>query len=283
MKELIRSLSPPILVQAGKRVRDRMRAPEWEYVPEGWPPQGADERIRGWGAPAIVRTNREKWPAFMRSVEGAGPLGVAHEATSVTRDLPGAHNTVMSYGYVLALASWGKSALSMLDWGGGLGHYYVIGKALLPDVDIAYHCKDLPDVSSYGRELFPEAHFYEDESCFERSYDLVFASSSLHYSEDWGRTLEQLAGAASSYLYVTRLPIVSSVPSFVVVQRPNRYGYETEYLGWFLNRDEFLQHASDAGMTLVREFIVMEDPVTRGAPEQAHYRGFLFRPGTAEG
>ena len=262
----------------GRRARNlvRRREPEWEYVPGGWPRivAGRDE---GWEAPGVLATYQSKWPSFVQAVEGPGPLGVAHEATPITRDLPGAHNTIMSYGYVLALVSRGKSAVSLLDWGGGVGHYYLLGQSLLPDVQLDYHCKDVSSLCSYGRELFPEAHFCEDESCLGRSYDLVVVSGSLQYSEDWRRTVELLAAATAGYLYVTRLPIVSRAPSFVVVQRAQRYGYETEYHGWFLNRDEFLQRVSDCGMTLVREFIVMEEPVVSGAPEQGRHAGFLFR------
>lgn len=32
----------------------------------------------------------------------------------------------------------------MLDWGGGLGAYYVYSRALLPDLELDYHCRELP-------------------------------------------------------------------------------------------------------------------------------------------
>lgn len=83
---------------------------------------------------------------------------------------------------------------------------------------------------------------------------------------------------SQDYLYVTRLPIVSKAPSFVVVQRPWPFGYETEFLGWFLNRGELLECARDSGLELTREFLIQEMPVVKGAPEQGEYRGFLFRP-----
>jgi hypothetical protein len=64
----------------------------------------------------------------------------------------------------------------------------------------------------------------------------------------------------------------------VVVQRPHACGYHTEYLGWFLNRDEFLSAAAGCGLGLRREFLIDERPPVPGAPEQAEYRGFLFQP-----
>ena len=104
-------------------------------------------------------------------------------------------------------------------------------------------------------------------------------SGSFHYTEDWKRLFRRLASATRSYLYITRLPVVHSVASFVVVQQgPSPYGYLTEYIGWFLNREEFLNHGASLGLELVREFLIHERPFVQGAPEQCEYRGYLFRP-----
>jgi putative methyltransferase (TIGR04325 family) len=106
----------------------------------------------------------------------------------------------------------------------------------------------------------------------------VLASSSLQYSEDWKSVVQKLASASRCYLYITRLPIVHQAASFVVVQRPYQYGYDTEYLGWFLNRQEFMNYMSSLQMELVREFLIQEVFSVPGAPEQGEGRGFLFRP-----
>ncbi|MFC2105498.1 methyltransferase, TIGR04325 family [Candidatus Bipolaricaulota bacterium] len=226
-----------------------------------------------------MRTQQAEWPQFLRSANRTDPLGVAHEALVPSNRGYSAHNTIMAYGYVLALAARKKDRISLLDWGGGIGHYYILSRALLPEVEIDYHCKDVPLLCQGGRELFPEARFYNDaRTCFERTYDLVLASSSLQYSEDWPGTVTQLASVSRSYLYVTRLPIVRRAASFVVIQRPYQYGYKTEYLSWVLNRQEFLNYMDSLGMTLVREFQIQERPFVHRAPEQGESRGFLFRP-----
>ena len=87
----------------------------------------------------------------------------------------------------------------------------------------------------------------------------------------------RLARATTGLLYITGLPLVLNVPSFVFVQRARRFGYDTEYLAWSLNRAEFLAAAAGAGLRLEREFVVGYSPTIAGAPEQNHYRGFLFR------
>jgi putative methyltransferase (TIGR04325 family) len=189
----------------------------------------------------------------------------------------GIHNTVMSFAYVLARAALGREGVSILDWGGGIGHYYAYARAVLPEIELDYHCYDLPLITAGGRQVLPEAQFHDtEEEALSRRYDLVLASGSLHYSRDWRRILAGLARVTDRYLYVTRQPTVETAPSFVVVQRPYRHGYITEYPGWFLNRGEFLAEAQGLGLELLREFLIAEQPVVPGVPEQAHFRGFLF-------
>jgi len=275
---LVKQLLPPVVVNAIRsflRSRDR-RAQEWEYVPEGW---SAKDRIKGWNERSVVETQRARWPAFVHSLEGAGPLGVAHEAAVPTREGWEAHNTLMCYAYVLTLAARKHDSLKILDWGGGAGHYCLISRALLPDVHIEYHCYDTPLLCELGRELLPDASFHDKaDDVFERQYEFVLASSSIQYFENWSEILRKLAAVTRGYLYVTRVPTVHRVPSFVVAQRPYQFGYRTEYLGWFLNRREFLDRAEDIGLDLVREFLIQERPIVKGAPEQCEARGFLFRP-----
>jgi putative methyltransferase (TIGR04325 family) len=234
-------------------------------------------RTEGWSHESVLRTQAAKWPKFLRLVHGTGPLGINHEAATLSDCSYGAHNLLMTYGYVLARAARKKDRISLLDWGGGVGHYCVISRALLPDVEIDYHCREVPILCRGGREFLPDARFHEDErDCFTRTYDLVLASGSLQFWEDWQGLTRQLAAVSRPYLYVTRLPIVHQVDSFAVVQRPHMHGYSTEYVGWVLNRRAFLDHVTTLGMTLVREVLSDGSPSVHGAPEQCEYRGFLF-------
>ncbi len=274
---IARRLLPPLLYDALRALRPLGRRPAWEYLPGGFaslPPAS-----RGWNDASVLAAQRERWPAFLAAIEGSGPLGVAHESPAIGREDLAAHNTVMAFGYVLARAAHGRARLSLLDWGGGIGHYAALARALMPEVGLDYHCRDLPLLCAHGRTLFPEARFHEDDAgCLARAYDLVLASSSLQYHEDWRGTLARLAPAVGAWLFVTRLPTVRRVPSFVVVQRPHAHGYHTEYAGWFINRGELVAHAQSLGLRLEREFLIDERVSVPRAPEPCEYRGFLFRP-----
>ena len=149
---------------------------------------------------------------------------------------------------------------------------------MLPGVKISYHWRDLPLFATRARRLLPDVHFYDDDACLSRTYDLVLASGSLQYAQDWRDVLGKLAEASRTSLYVTRLPVVLRSGSFVVVQRAYAYHYETEYLGWVLNREELLDAASATGMRFRREFLLAAGPHhVHGAPETTHERGFLFQ------
>lgn len=261
----------------------RNRAPgsrqvhEWEFIPEGWAYAQEHPEVKGWDVPDIVAVYKSRWLQFAGHVQSPGPLSINHEAQTIFAESASYHNLVMTYAYVLALAARHKDRIRMLDWGGGIGHYYLLAQSLLPGVEFDYHCRDLPQMCSYGHQLFPEQSFFSDDRWHANCYDLVMASSSLHYAEDWPEQLRDLCSVTHDLLFVTNLPIVRRVPSFVFIQRPYRHGYNTEYLGWCINEHELVQTAAVAGLSQVRQFLYGFSPVIAGAPEQNVYRGYLFQ------
>ncbi len=250
--------------------------PEWEYVPDGW-----HRKVGGWSGDAVADAYAAKWQSYLDALEGPGPLGLNHEVRSgepVDRSNRESHNTIVSFAYALALAARNRDRLAILDWGGGLAHYEPLSRVLVPGLELEYHCKEVEPIAARGREVLPHVRFHTDESCLERRYDLVLASSSLHYVEDWPSLLAKLAGATGDYLFVTRLPVALTTDSFVVLQRAHAYGYDTEYLGWVVNRNDLVRRAADSNLELAREFLLSAWFSAAGAPEDpVEHRGFLFR------
>jgi putative methyltransferase (TIGR04325 family) len=222
----------------------------------------------------VIDTEKAKWDVFCRNLEGPGPLGFSHEHTdlSIIRN-PNFHNVHISYAYVLALIAHKKDSISVLDWGGALGHYYLVAKAVLPDVDIDFHVKEVPLMAKAGEQLNPEVHWYDDETCLERDYDLVMMTGSIPYMEDWADVLHRIAGSTKEYLFISRLPVVEHSPSFVAVQRL----YNSQMLHQQINQTELLETVKETGLTFVREFVVGDRPYIKGAPEQCEVRGYLFK------
>jgi putative methyltransferase (TIGR04325 family) len=264
-------LLPPVITDA---IRHSLS--EWNYVSTEWPAEGL--RGEGWNAESIAAKQEAHWPILVRNLAGTGPLGVSHFPSQLSRDHPGDHNTMMSYGYVLARAARNKDRLSVLDWGGGAGHYYLYSKALLPEIVVDYECYDLPALCRLGRKLVPGAHFHDEVDSLPRTrFDLVISSSSLHYFQNWRESAGALAERCEEFLYIARLQTVNRGPSFVVRQKPYGQGYDTEYLSWFINRVELTGYLETLGLELVREFVFAEQWSVKRAPENGECRGFLFR------
>jgi putative methyltransferase (TIGR04325 family) len=254
--------------------------PEWEVVADT---DAVWQTHEGWSHQSIVDTQMRKWPDFLRSLESARPLGQSHEAAADAPPDYATHNTILTFGYALGRAAQGRQSLSVLDWGGGLGHYYAYARALFPELDLDYVVKDFRGFCDAGRRLLPDVTFLSDEQeATSRSYDFVFASGSLHYTRDHYGLLDRLCRSSREWLMVTRLPVVVASDDFLVVQRPYMYGYMTEYPGWFVNRQRFLAASTRQGFALERRFLVAEEPNVTNAPERARYDGFLFRRSDAD-
>jgi putative methyltransferase (TIGR04325 family) len=251
---------------------------EWEYLPEGWAPERARGAGDGWDVESVARMYAARWPMFIETLQGTDPVGALHVVPTghaiPKHDLI-SHNIAMVFAYVLALSARTSDVVSILDWGGALGHYHALARVLAPDVKLDYHCKELPAVCRQGRRLSPEVTFHESDACLGRGYDLVLASGAIQYAEDWTELLARLASAADRYLFVTKVP-VTEAPTFVTLQRAYDYGYDTEYLGWALNREEIRTAAQLAGVELVREFFLSAILNIPDAPGPIHHAGFLF-------
>jgi putative methyltransferase (TIGR04325 family) len=297
LKKILRQILPPFLVCVIKRTvrwadsfrlvvrlkkwaagvtgfRSLATPPEWEAV------ENTDEvwmSDMGWAHPSVVDTQRSKWKEFLAGVEKPKPFGVSHEApVGVAPDVR-VHNAIMTFGHVLGRTLAGRRNMSVLDWGGGLGHYAVYAREFYPSVDFDYVVKDVESLCAAGRSVLPDVKFCsENAEIFARQYDLVFASSSLHYTREFYPQLDLVCSCAGRYLMITRLPVVSTQDDFVVIQRPHRYGYLTQYACWFVNRKRLISFIEQRGFRLEREFLLGERPYVPNAPEQCTYGGFLF-------
>ncbi len=264
-------------VRAIRRDEESPRDREWSYWPWGWTSNG--RMVKGWDAASVAMAQRNGWSRMVAMTSSTDPLATFHYPTNPDGQDHRVHEIYMSYGYVLCLTARMKQSMSILDWGSGLGHYYLVSRTLLPGVVFDYHCQDLPEMCRVGRELLPDVAFHDTlEECLVRKYDLVVASSSLQYQQDWQQTAKDLASVAGEHLYVARLPVVMRAPSYVVFQRAHRHGCNSDVLSWVTNRSEFLSYMQGLGLKLIREFLVAERPLVHGAPEQGQSRSFLFRP-----
>lgn len=265
IKWLVMGLLPPVVTGSIRALRRRLNPPlpVLEYSPNGWDDKlVADGALAGWNAASVVEATRTENAESYRLLQGGGPLGTGHQ-----------HNLHVSFAYVLARIAYGKTSLSVLDWGSGLGYYYYVAKAALPEIGIDYHCKETNVLAAAGRQTVPEAAWYSDETCLDRQYDVIMLSGSLQYAKDWEEQLRRIAGAAGEWLYITRLPVVERAKTFAAVQRV----YDSTMLHWQFNRADFLGYVESLGFVIDREFEIGDRPCVKDAPEPCELRGWLFR------
>ena len=277
MRELIRQVLPPFLLSGLRRIRKSRVLPVLEFAPKGWDTVIANGN-RGWDCDSVVKAEAAKWDQFQKNLSGAGPLGFSHEHTdlTVTRNVA-FHNIHLSYAFVLSLAARGRDRISVLDWGGGLGHYYLLSKSLLPDLALDYHVREVPRMCEAGALLCPQAIFHADDDCLDRKYDLVMVNGSLGYFSDWKEVLARLCAGVGRYLFLTRVLTVRKAPSFVALQRTQVYDYNSDMLTQIFNEYEVLDVVHTQGLRLLREFVVGDGPTVAGAPEQCRDCGWLFQ------
>ena len=271
IKNIAKDWVPPAAIRFARALLDIIRTAPYEFSGYSWP---HDIQLKGWQA--AVQENREQvWQGFVASLAGNGPLGVSERELRFPYHVNiNLQCLYLAFGYALGLACDSKQEVSVLDWGGGTGNYYLVSKALMPETTFTYHCADLPSACAYGRKLLPDVVFHESDTWQGTKFDLVFSSSSLQYLEDWRPTVESLIKSSNRYLFITRMPFVMTGESFVMIQRAACYG--TEYLGWVLNRQEFIQFVEQQGMKLVRQIVNHAGPRIKKAPELNLYMGFLF-------
>ena len=273
---VLRDWVPPRLLPLARRIA-AMGRPEWLCLGARWPPVPPSE---GWTHPSIVEVEMKRWERFVEAVETPRPLRINHEAAKWRGDDLIAHNVVVTFLYIVALAAQGQCILSVLDWGGGIGHYYLFSRAAVPEMELDYTVKELPSFCEAGRKVLPAVKFVStEEEAFSRKYHLVVASSSLWYAPDWRGLLRRLADVTEGYLYITRMVFVDISDSYVALQRPSLAGYMTEYATWIMNRREFVEAAQAANLEPIREFLLGPGPYVYKAPEQGTYGGFLLGRG----
>ena len=263
---LKRHLPTPVLRFVGE-----FRGQERFYFGPRWPTDPG----KGYDDSSSDEVWRKRWPMLAATISGTGPLSVRPDPAA-GHDLAG-HNMLMTFLFVVARAAQGRKGLSILDWGGALGHYGLAARHLLPNLDFDYVVKELPGLCAVGTAHNSSARFVaDDDVCFARTYDIVMANGSLHMLQDWKATLARMACATTSILLINAVPLVEKAASFVILQRLRSRGFHNDFYSWAINRQELLGEAARHGLALEREVMSWGPVPYWGAPEDPRGGGAIF-------
>jgi len=179
--------------------------------------------------------------------------------------------------------------LKVLDFGGGAGHhFYSMVDTILHKI-ICWTVVETPAMVASATKLNTDDRLTFEDSLLKISdveYDLILASSSIQYSPEPLKTLNELINIKSKYFFITRMP-VWEFPTKKLIQKsalssngPGRQLYElndgiVEYELTILNRELFESYFENRFETIFRSL------ETEGVHEIdgriVHHYGYLFR------
>lgn len=259
----LKSMVPPFLWNIGKDVKRRLlrSVDHYAYAPRGWATPLPAKSQDYWHA--LIARQRSECETLIARIQRGEP--------ALTADRQDVKHVI--FGYVLAMTAHEKPRVTVLDYGGNLGDYYWLARALVPDVALEYHCKELPNMAAAGQAVSPAVFWHTDDSCLARRYDLAMFSGVMQYLPEWQDILRRAAAATDNYLFVTDVATVRTVPGFLATERS---GGATG-LYQLLNRDEIIGTIQRTGLRLIREFEMDPHPMIAHAPEQPTRAGWLFQ------
>ena len=259
LKALLRSLTPPKLLSPVGETAPTATPQTWVKL-DAWPNVVSTwAYVSGEGNGAIEKAREED-----RNAEEQG--FTAPQPSEIVRAY------MLAFAFAAARAADGKTSLSVLDFGGGLGLYSTVARLALTNKSVDYTVQELPAIAKAGILARPSVRFISDEQQLAAAYDLVFAQGSLQYVKNWREQLAKLASHSGPWLYLARVLVLKS-PTVVVHQSiPG-----DQFAFWCWNEAELLDFAASIGLALVQT-IQFRDAYAQIAEveEVPRMSGYLF-------
>jgi len=145
-----------------------------------------------------------------------------------------------------------KQAISVLDFGGGMGSSYIdcIHSLSALNIELEYHIVDLSSTVELGKKIFPSSynvHFYSDIPSNIQTIDVVYLGSSLQYVSEYQSTIHLLMRLDPKYVLITD-NFMGKAPTFATAQvnmKDRRMAY------WIFQLDEIIKLITQHNFTLI--------------------------------
>ena len=273
-KLFVKSLLPPILVDAVRSVSPGHRLESLYFTGDFRSWEEAEQASTGYAAPVILEKTRA---ALLRVKNGEA----AYERDSVTF-------TTIVYSFpllagLLRATTAHDGRLSVLDFGGSLGStYFQCRRFLSPLKELRWSIVEQPAHVICGQKEFANEHlrFYESiETCLrvERP-NVLLLSSVLQYLPKPYDLLWDLIRQAFDYVIVDRTAFLRSGRDRLTLEHVPAWIYPAVYPAWFLSEKRFLALFADR-YELLASFPGLD--TTQPDGDEADYKGFIFkRPDT---
>ncbi len=188
------------------------------------------------------------------------------------------------------LAAGRPAVFRVLDFGGAIGRHFHALQPHWPWSALHWTVCETTAVAAAGRAEFEGDHpgghrlrFSDDApALIAAGVDVVFASGSLQFIEDWRAMVQHFGGAP--YLLLDRLPLVDHPHDLIAIQVVPAAYTDTRYPGWKFAAGSWLPRLAKAGFEPVLHWLVPEDHWSILDLETGQYRwsachdhGFLLR------
>ena len=180
--------------------------------------------------------------------------------------------------------------LRVLDFGGALGSHFHSLVDHWPWATLKWTVCETTAVASAGKAEFELDHHRGHQLRFSDNaievlstgVDLVLASCSLQYLENWPQMLKRFG--AAPWLVLDRVPLIEHPTDLIDIQVVPASYTDTRYPGWKFASSSWLPRLAEAGFELIMQWLVPEDRWTVLDLESGQYRwsaqhdhGFLLR------
>ena len=262
IKEVLRAISPPFLVNLYKKSTQRYG---WFGNYATW--EDAIKESTGYETEAIAD---KVFEAALKVKKGEA----AFERDSVTFDR-------MDYSWPLVSGILWNAALrggkiSVMDFGGSLGSTYFQLSRFLSGLDVRWNIIEQGKFVALGKETLQDnrLRFYlsVQECLVEGSVDVILLSSVLPYVQEPYTVLAQLVALKPSCILVDKMPfLLEGKSDRITLQRVDPAIYPATYPAWFFNESKFLAFMKE-DYDLVAEF---QDADQANIPSV--FKGFIYQ------
>jgi putative methyltransferase (TIGR04325 family) len=265
LKDTIKQLTPPLLIQAATRLRGDSQSGGY----------GLSGDYHSWGDAMAASTGYdsdlilEKTRLAVVAVKNGD---AAYERDSVLfAEIEYAWSLLAGLMWVAARCS---GTLNVLDFGGSLGSTYFQNRVFLSALPgVRWNIVEQPRHVQVGKACFEDDHlrFYDDiEACLvETQPNVVLFSSVLQYLERPYAVLDQVLALPCEHVIIDRTPFWAGTEDRLCVQTVHPDIYAASYPSWVFSRERFHSHLQEEWETVV----TFDDRDKLAAPVDVVYQG----------
>ncbi len=234
LKDIIRLMTPPVLIKLAKLIRGGQHGLSGEY--RNW--DEAMAASTGYDSEIILH----KTKAALLKVKNCEAV---YERDSVLFD-------EIQYSWPLIaglmwVAARCNGKLNILDFGGSLGSTYFQNQVFLSTLSsVRWNIVEQSSYVRVGKAFFEDAnlHFYTDvaECITETQPNAIILSGVLQYLEQPYTVFNQMMELSSDYIIIDRTPYWNGATDRLCVQTVPASIYPASYPSWIFSRQQLYSH-----------------------------------------